>query len=88
MVKLDPNHNIELLTWLLFREDIHHEVIGFGNICIKWSIDGELKPIMIFDYRYNLIKYCNHYTEIDNAGRTRLKKLFYEYGNKKSTWEG
>lgn len=43
---------------------------------------------MIFDYRYNLIKYCNHYTEIENAGRTRLKQLFYEYGNKKGTWEG
>lgn len=87
-MKLDLNHNVDLITWLLFREDIHHEVIGFRNICIKWKIDGEYRPVMIFDYRYNLIKYCNHYTEIENAGRTRLKQLFYEYGNKKGTWEG
>ena len=86
-MKLDPNHNIDLLTWLLFREDIKYELIGFGNICIRWEIGSVSAPVILFDYRCNILKYCDRYSELEQAHQGRLKKVFEEYHYKKSTWE-
>ena len=86
-MKLDPNHNIELLTWLLFREDIKYELIGFGNICIRWEIGNVLAPVLLFDYRCNILKYCDRYSELEQVDQERLKQVFEEYHYKKPTWE-
>lgn len=86
-MKIDLNHNIELLTWLLFREDIKFELIGFGNICIRWEIGKVLAPVLLFDYRCNILKYCDRYSELEQADQERLKQVFEEYHYKKPTWE-
>ena len=86
-MNLDLNHNIELLTWLLFREDIKYELIGFGNICIRWEISSVSAPVILFDYRCNILKYCDRYSELKQVDQERLKKVFEDYHIKKPTWE-
>lgn len=87
MVKIDLNHNIGLLRWILTREQIAYEFIGFGNICIRWEIETISAPVLLFDYRCNILKYCDCYSELKQAAQERLKKVFEEYHIKKPTWE-
>ena len=86
-MKIDLNHNIGLLRWILTREQITYEFIGFGNICIRWEIGKVLAPVLLFDYRCNILKYCDRYTELEHEDQERLKKVFKEYHYKKPTWE-
>ena len=86
-MKMDLNHNIGLLRWILTREQIAYEFIGFGNICIRWEIGKVLAPVLLFDYRCNILKYCDRYSELEQADQERLKQVFEEYHYKKPTWE-
>ena len=86
-MKMDLNHNIGLLRWILTREQIAYEFIGFGNICIRWEIEKISVPVLMFDYRCNILKYCDRYSELEQADQERLKQVFEEYHYKKPTWE-
>lgn len=86
-MKIDLNHNIGLLRWILTREQIENEIIGFGNICIRWEIEKISAPVLMFDYRCNILKYCDRYTELNQENQERLKQVLEEYHYKKPTWE-
>ena len=86
-MNIDLNHNIGLLRWILTRQQIEYEIIGFGNICIGWEIEKISVPVLMFDYCCNILKYCDRYSELEQADQDRLKKVFEEYHYKKSTWE-
>ena len=41
----------------------------------------------MFDYRCNILKYCDRYSELEEADQEQLKKVIKEYHYKKPIWE-